>query len=121
MPEGKMKIIVFVGLACMVMGMSFIFMNRMIVKRIELGILFSLVWIFQVIHNVRERSRKLPNIVYMVGTSASTMFYSIYQCCYPYNFFEYEPNIIGVVVITVLHALSVRSLSDSYIGRPKQN
>jgi hypothetical protein len=121
MPEGKMKIILFVSLICMVIGMALTFLNRMIVRRTELGILCSLVWVFQIIHNVKERNRKLPNIVYMVGTSANTLFYSIYQCCYPYNFFEFEPNILGVVVIIVLHILSVRYLSDSYTDWPKKN
>ena len=121
LPEGKMRIILFVSLTITTIGLCFIFLNKMIIRRIELGALCSLVWVFQIIHNVREHNKKLPNIVYIVGTSANTLFYSIYQCSYPYNFFEFEPNITGAIVIVLLHALSVIMLLDSFTNWTEKN
>ncbi len=106
----KVKATLFMSLVCMMLSMCFMFMNKMILRRVYYGILCSSVWAFQIVHNARERNRKNPNIVYFIGTSAITLFYSLYQCCYPYNFYEYEPDIIGVVVIVLIHTASVYQL-----------
>ena len=104
----RLKMILLFGILTTVILLISLFNEKLLVRRAIYAIMCSVAWIFQIIHNVRERNRKSTNILYFIWLSATCTFHSLYITANPLNFYEFRPDywitfiLIGILTITVM-------------------
>jgi len=82
-----------------------IFINDIILSEWLVFILFTPIWIIQIMTNAYGNFKKTPNILYAMSLATYMLFMPIYLRAFPNNFLFIKPNYIfsfAVVVFTVI-------------------